>query len=217
VFVGHLGAGLAARRAAPGVGLGTLFVAAMALDAVLWVLVLLGIEAVHVPPDFGRVHYLTFTFPYSHGLAASAGWALLAAGLARAAGLPRAPALVVGATVLSHALLDALVHVAGLPVLGPGSSRLGLGLWRHPGPELALEAGLAGLGWALYLGAPGAARGGARWALGGLVALCAGLTAAGGLAPAPPPGAGPMAVTSLATIGIVSLLAGWLERRGAGR
>jgi hypothetical protein len=37
--------------------------------------------------------------------------------------------VVVAATVFSHFLLDALVHVAGLPRLGAGSYRVGLGLW----------------------------------------------------------------------------------------
>src|SRR5262249_10112871 len=58
MFVGHLGAGLAAKRLAPALSLGVLFLAAMLLDAFLWIFVLLGVEAVHVPANFGEVHYL---------------------------------------------------------------------------------------------------------------------------------------------------------------
>jgi hypothetical protein len=217
MFVGHLGAGLAARRIAPRLNLGVLVLAAMLLDALLWTFVLLGLERVDVPPNFGEVHYLTFTFPYSHGLLASLAWSAAAFGLARAWGVGAGPGLVIGATVLSHFVLDALVHVVGLPVLGPGSYRLGLGLWRHTGLELALEGALGGLGWWAYLGSSSAAGGVARWGLGGVVALCALLTVAGGLATKPPPRPGVVAATSLAAIGVLSALAFWLDGRGAAR
>ncbi len=37
--------------------------------------------------------------------------------------------LIVGLVVLSHFLLDGLVHVAGLPLVGENSPKVGLGLW----------------------------------------------------------------------------------------
>jgi hypothetical protein len=217
MFVGHLGAGLAAKRMAPRLSLGALFLAAMLLDVLLWVFVLLGLEEVHVPANFGEVHYLTFTFPYSHGLVASLAWSAAAFGVARAFGWNARAGVVVAATVFSHFLLDALVHVVGLPLLGSGSYGLGLGLWRHTGLEVALECLIVGLGWWIYLGSPRPARGGARWGLGGAVVLCALLTVAGGLATTPPPGPGAMAVTSLAAIGLLSALAFWLDPREPAR
>ena len=86
MFVGHLGAGLAAKRLAPRVNLGVLFLAAMGLDALLWTFVLLGLEEMRVPGNFEEAHYLTFTFPYSHGLVASLAWSALALVAARARG-----------------------------------------------------------------------------------------------------------------------------------
>jgi hypothetical protein len=217
MFVGHIGAGLASKRLAPSVSLGVLLLAAMLLDALLWIFVLLGLEQVHVPENFGDVHYLTFTFPYSHGLVASLSWSATAFAVARAGGWSARAGLVIGATVFSHFLLDALVHVVGLPVLGPGSYRVGLGLWRHTGLELAVECALGGLGWWMYLGSPRAKGGAARWGLGGLVALCALLTIMGGLATKPPPSARAMAMVSLVVIGLLAALASWLDRRDAGR
>jgi hypothetical protein len=217
MFVGHLGAGLAAKRMAPRLSLGALFLAAMLLDVLLWIFVLLSLEQVHVPANFGEVHYLTFTFPYSHGLIASLSWSAAAFGVARVGGWNARAGVVVAATVFSHFLLDALVHVVGLPVLGPGSYRLGLGLWRHTGLALAVECVIGGLGWWIYLGSPRAARGAARWGLGGAVALCAVLTVAGGLATTPPPSAGAMAATSLSAIGLLSAVASWLDPRDAAR
>jgi hypothetical protein len=119
---------------------------------------------------------------------------------------------VVAATVLSHFVLDVVVHVAGLPVLGPESWRLGLGLWRHPGVELAIECALAGLGWWAFIGSPGGPTGRARSGLGGLVALCALLTIMGGLTTTPPPGPAAMALVSLGTLAAVTALAAWLDR-----
>lgn len=124
---------------------------------------------------------------------------------------PRIRALLVGATVSAHFFLDALVHVAGLPVLGPGSYRVGLGLWRHTGLELAVERGLGAVGWWMHLGSSRAARGAARWGLGGIVVFCALLTILGGLTTTPPPSAGAMAAVSLVTIGVITALAaGWI-------
>jgi hypothetical protein len=214
MFVGHLGAGLAAKRLAPRVNLGVLFLAAMWLDALLWIFVLMGLEEVHVPPNFKETHYLTFTFPYSHGLAASLAWSAAALAVTRGLGSGAAAGLVIAATVLSHFVLDALVHVVGLPVLGPASYRLGLGLWRHTGLELALECLIGGLGWLIYVRSPRSARGLARWGLAGIIGLCGLLTVMGGLATEPPPSVHAMATASLTTIAVVSLLAGWLDRRG---
>ncbi len=64
MLVGHLGAGLAAKAAAPRVGLGTLFAAAMLLDIVLWLFVILKLEGAVVPADFETRHALAFNFPW---------------------------------------------------------------------------------------------------------------------------------------------------------
>jgi hypothetical protein len=215
MFVGHLGAGLTAKRLAPRVNLGVLFLAAMWLDALLWIFVLIGLEEVHVPANFKEAHYLTFSFPYSHGLVASLVWSAAALAVARGLGSGAAASLVIAATVFSHFVLDALVHVVGLPVLGPASYRLGLGLWRHTGLELALECLIGGLGWSIYVRSPASAWGLPRWGLAGLVGLCGLLTVMGGLTTEPPPSAQAMAMVSLVTIAVVSLLAWWLDRRGA--
>jgi hypothetical protein len=193
------------------VSLGTLFLATMGLDAVLWVLVLLGLETVELPGSSAGPHYPTFVFPYSHGLVASLAWSAVAFALVRLAGRGVGVALVVGATVFSHFILDALVHVAGLPMLGDASYHLGLGLWRHAGLELAVECALGALGWWLYCGAPNAAQGARRWGLAAAVAAAAMLTIWGALTTAPPPPPAAMAVSSLLTIGALTALAYWLD------
>ena len=77
MFVGHLGVGLGLKKVEPEVNLGLLFFATLLLDFLLGIFVLMGIEQVHVPADYASLHYLMFTFPYSHGLLASLIWAAL--------------------------------------------------------------------------------------------------------------------------------------------
>ena len=45
---------------------------------------------------------------------------------------------IMAAMVVSHFLLDGLVHVAGLPLAGEDSPKFGLGLWRNM-PLLTLK------------------------------------------------------------------------------
>lgn len=51
---------------------------------------------------------------------------------------------------LSHFFLDGLVHVAGLPLAGENSLKLGLGLWNHLPLELSLETAMATTGLLIY-------------------------------------------------------------------
>ena len=75
MFIGHFAVAFAAKRAAPGISLGTLFLAAQLADLVWPTLVLLGIEAFSIRPGITAVTPLDFTrYPYSHSLAGMALW-----------------------------------------------------------------------------------------------------------------------------------------------
>src|SRR5215469_4158244 len=152
MLVGHLGAGLAAKAVAPRVGLGTLVGAALLLDIILWLLVILHVEGATVPADFADRHALAFSFPWSHSLAGALVWAATAAFVWTWSGgegryFAFAPA-VIGVTVLSHWLLDVLVHPAEMP-LWPGAPAVGIGLTQPT--ALFVELALAALGFAIFL------------------------------------------------------------------
>jgi hypothetical protein len=214
MLAGHVGAGLALTRAAPGTNPGVLIAAALGLDVLLWALVLAGLESVHVPADYAVRRQLAFTFPCSHGLAASLGWAVLAGAAAfRIAGVASRTrmALAVAAAVLSHWALDWLVHTPDLPALGGNSAMLGLGLWDTLPAALGVEAAIAVGGLWLYLTATPADRGG-KIGVAVLTLLVLALTVTGmTVAPAPP---GPMtlAASSLGTIVVIIAVATWLGR-----
>ena len=151
--VGHAAVALGAVKLLPRINAGWLVFAALLADFLLGVFAALGLEQVHVPPDYPSRHYLTFTFPYSHGLVPLLLWGALFGALVSRLGSFDRPRvfLVIGALVASHYLLDCLVHVAGLPILGESSPKLGLGLWRNMPLELVLETALTMACLAIYL------------------------------------------------------------------
>lgn len=213
MLVGHLGAGLAAKAAAPRVGLGTLFVAALLLDIILWLFVILKLEGVVVPPDFETRHQLAFNFPWSHSLLGAVVWSAAAAAIwAFAKGDRRLFAFapgVIAATVFSHWVLDFLVHPPEMPIWGPGSPSVGLDI----GQPLALyvELAVAALGLTIFLvRIPlGIAR---RASVVGVVVLAAALTTFGAYSTSPPPDMLTLAGVSLLVIFVIVAVAAVADR-----
>jgi len=152
MFIGHFGAGLAAKPAARRVSLGTLFLAGQFLDLLWPTLLLLGLESVRIAPGATKLTPLEFThYPISHSLLAVVVWAALFAAACLVLRRSVRTAIVCGVLVLSHWLLDALVHQPDLPLSPGGLTRVGLGLWNHPVFELSLEALIFVVGLVLYL------------------------------------------------------------------
>jgi membrane-bound metal-dependent hydrolase YbcI (DUF457 family) len=198
------------------VNVGVFVAAALLLDGLLWLFVLLGWEAVAIPDNFASTHQPEFVFPFSHGLAASLVWSVLAAVAAWAAcarlGSARARAAVlVGAAVFSHWLIDALVHQPEMPLAGASSPKVGLGLWQNMPIALAVEAVIVVVGLFLFVPGSGLSRG-RRIALTALTLVILAFTMAGMTIAPPPPSAQAMAASSLATLVVVCVLAYWLGR-----
>jgi len=213
MFLGHVGVGLALKRWAPSCSAGVLVAGALLLDWLLGLFVLAGVEEVHVPADFAQAHFLTFTFPWSHGLLATLVWSAL--GAAVAAVLLRGPArawgaLVVASAVASHFLCDVVEHVPELPLLGPTSTRVGLGLWRAMPWALALEVALAALGLWLYRRAT---PGGFPWGMALFLLGVAAVALPGQLLSAEAPPRGFLVATWLLQAPLLGLLAGWVDAR----
>jgi hypothetical protein len=152
MFIGHFAVAFAAKKAAPAVSLGSLFLACQLADLVWPTLVLAGVERVEVRPGITVVTPLDFVhYPWSHSLIALLVWGA-AFGLAykllrRSAGT--AP-LVLGALVVSHWVLDFVSHRPDMPLTWTGPERLGLGLWNSLPATLAVEMLLFALGVVIY-------------------------------------------------------------------
>jgi hypothetical protein len=205
MFIGHFGVGFAAKRAAPRVSLGSFFVAAQFIDLLWPTFLLLGIEHVRIAPGITRVTPLDFVdYPISHSLLMVAGWSVLVAGthyfLVR---YPRG-AFALGAAVISHWLLDALVHRPDLPLAPGGSTLVGLGAWSSVALTLAIEVPIFAAGLWLYVRTTRPIDAVGKWALAGLAAFLLVIYAANLIGPPPPD------VTTLAFVGHAQwLLVAW--------
>ncbi|HXZ58740.1 MAG TPA: hypothetical protein VEG26_01050 [Steroidobacteraceae bacterium] len=152
MFIGHYALGFGSKRLAPSVSLGALFLACQWADLLWPTLVMAGLESFTIRPGITAVTPLDFQhYPYSHSLLALLLWGTVLALIYRAVrGSPLRGAVVLGALVVSHWLLDVIVHRPDLP-LAPGTRlRLGLGLWNSIPATLAVEFGLYAVGVCLY-------------------------------------------------------------------
>lgn len=188
MFIGHFAVAFAAKRAAPELSLGTLFLAAQLADLVWPTLVMLGVEAFEVRPGITAVTPLDFTdYPWSHSLTAMAFWgvALAVAWVGIKRGTPKA-ALIIVAVVLSHWVLDWISHRPDLPLTVGGVSRHGLGLWNSLPATLIVEGTLFAACVALYALTTSAKDRIGRWAFWGLVAFLVIVYLASLFGPPPP-------------------------------
>ena len=142
MFIGHYAVGLASKKLAPRASLGALIAAPILLDLLWPIFLLLGWEHVSVEPNTNPFLRLAFdSYPISHGLVAVVGWATLFAALYYGFTRYGAGALVIWMGVISHWVMDYIVHRPDLPLYAGGSRLVGLGLWNHRWAAIAVEAG----------------------------------------------------------------------------
>lgn len=156
MFIGHFGVGFGAKSVRPAVSLGTLFLASQLLDLLWPTFLLMGLEEVTIQPGITEVTPLHFThYPISHSLLLVLGWSLLAGVLywilRRKREGTRQDAIVVGLCVLSHWLLDVIMHRPDLPLYPGDSPMVGLGLWDSFLGSLIVEGILFITGVVLYV------------------------------------------------------------------
>jgi len=148
MFIGHFGLGFAAKRAAPGVSLAILFLAAQFADTLWPFLVAAGVEQVRIDPGHTAVTPLDFvSYPWSHSLLMLAVWGVLLGWMFRA--VDRRAFAVIAALVVSHWVLDFVTHIPDMP-LYPGGPKVGLGLWRSMPLTAAVELPLYVAGVWIY-------------------------------------------------------------------
>jgi hypothetical protein len=159
MFVGHYGVSFAIKKRNPDIPLWVLFIAVQLLDVAWAPFILLGIEKVRIVPGITASNPLDLYYmPYTHSLVAAVMWSAGAFVLYRlAAPAGRATsAMLVGAAVFSHWVLDFVVHRPDLP-LYDNTAKVGLGLWNSPAIAFGLEILLLFGGMWLYF-RTGAAR-----------------------------------------------------------
>ncbi len=140
MFIGHFAVGLAAKKAAPTISLGTLFIAAQFLDLIWPFFLLLGIETVKiVPGDTVFTPLDLHDYPISHSLLTVIGWSVLFGGAYYAMKRSTRGAVVLGVAVFSHGLLDFITHRPDLPLYPGSETYVGLGLWNSFAGTMIVE------------------------------------------------------------------------------
>jgi membrane-bound metal-dependent hydrolase YbcI (DUF457 family) len=134
MFVGHFALAFGAKKFAPRVSLGVLFLACQLADLLWPNLVLMGLERFEIDPGNTAMTPLSFVhYPYSHSLIALLVWGALFGALysvLNRTGIKTA--LIIAGLVLSHWVLDVVTHRPDMPIALGDSMRIGFGLWNYP-------------------------------------------------------------------------------------
>jgi hypothetical protein len=198
MFIGHFGLAFAAKKTSHKLSLGTTFLAAQFIDLLWPFFLLLGIERVSIESGNTAFTPLNFvSYPYSHSLVAVMIWALLFGAAYYIIKKDARSAVVLSLLVISHWLLDLVVHRPDLPLTLVGETKVGLGLWNNRTATMLLELSIFFIGVALYTAATKAKNKTGKYALLSLVlffVLIYFMNAFGD----PPPGAKPIAYVGLA-------------------
>ena len=210
MFLGHFGIALAAKKVAPKTSLGTLVLAAQFADLLWPILLLVGVEHVRIVPGLLAASPFDFTsYPISHSLVAQLGWgAILGIVYFMLRGNGRS-ALVVGALVPTHWVLDFIAHRPDMPIY-PGSAKYGLGMWHSVPLTIFVEFLLFAAGIAVYLSCTRAKDRMGNVALWSLLGVLATLYAGSVFGP-PPPSVHVLAISALA-IWLTVPWAAWANR-----
>jgi len=211
MFIGHFGVGFGVKAAARKASLGTLFLAAQFIDLLWPTLLGLGAEQVRIIPGATTVTPLLFEhYPISHSLLAVLVWSFALGLLHYLNKRDSKTALILGLLVLSHWLLDAIVHQPDLPLYPGSPDKVGLNLWSSLPATLMVEVPLFALGVLLYARTTTPADSFGNWGLWALVVLLS-VIYAGNLFGPPPP-----SVAAIAWAGqlqwLLVIWAYWLDR-----
>jgi membrane-bound metal-dependent hydrolase YbcI (DUF457 family) len=214
MFVGHYGPSFAIRSVRPEIPLWVLFVAAQLVDIAWATLVLAGIEKVRIVPDITAANPLDLYYmPYTHSLVAALLWSVAAAVACRLAFRWKGWSLAawVGVAVLSHWMLDWLVHRPDLPLYG-NTAKVGLGLWNYIGISLVLEVVVLLGGVWMYLARTRGLTTVGCYGPTALVVLMLAVQIASLVGPLPPSSA-TVAASGLGAYLAFATVAGWIDRR----
>ncbi len=151
MFLGHVGVGLGLKSVAPRASLGTLLLASIFIDLLWPTLLLLRFEHVEISPGETALTPLSFTeYPFSHSLLAVVLWAALFGGISYLMHRSSRNAWVFSMAVLSHWVLDLLVHKPDLQLIPGFPFRVGFGLWDSLSATLGIEFSIFFVGIVLY-------------------------------------------------------------------
>jgi LexA-binding, inner membrane-associated putative hydrolase len=211
MFIGHYGVGFGGKKIDDRPSLGTLFFAAQFLDLIWPVFILTGIESVKIVPGIMAANPLDFTYyPYSHSLLFAIIWGILFASVYFLIRKNLKGSILLGSLVVSHWVLDLIVHRPDLPLFPWGDLKVGLGLWNSVPLSIIVEIIIYSLGIYFYLSATKAKHKTGNFALWGLIIFLGAIYIANVFS-APPPSAEAIGIAGLSQW-LIILWAYWADR-----
>lgn len=210
MFIGHYSAAFVAAAHPKAPRLGTLFIGAQLVDFGFFGLALMGVEAMRITPGYTVMNPMDlYSMPYTHSLVGSAMWAVGFALIIAVLTKNRVGAVIAGAVVMSHWLLDLLVHSKDLTIAG-SPPKLGFGLWNYPAIEMPLELALTfGALWWFVRSTKASAK---SWALIVMIVVLLALQAFNWFAPPPQSYDASMPISALIAFVVFTGIAYWLAR-----
>jgi LexA-binding, inner membrane-associated putative hydrolase len=143
MFIGHFAVAFAGKTVARKPNLGWLFAACQWPDLLWPILCLVGMEHFRIEPGNTAFTPLAFDYyPWSHSLLMDLVWGAVLGLIYLARRGDKRGALVIGALVVSHWVLDCITHRPDMPLTPSNDHRFGLGLWNHVVLTIALESAL---------------------------------------------------------------------------
>ena len=216
MFIGHYSVAFVSATTPKEPRLGTLFVAAQLIDIGFFAFLLIGVEHMRLVPHITAMNPMDlYDMPWTHSLVGALAWSAAFAVLIWLWRRDVMAALIGGAVVVSHWVIDLLVHRPDLTIAG-GPPPLGLGLWNHPAIEVPLELLFAFGGLAFFLVRTRATKARAWLPIAALAAMMAVAQAVNWLTPQPstvidpPPPS--LAILGLAAYVLLAALALWVAR-----
>lgn len=215
MFIGHYATAFAAATSPKSPRLGALFVAAQLVDIAFFSFLILGVEKMRMLPGATAMNGMDlYDMPWTHSLIGAIGWGALFAIVVKALRGSWTAGAIGGAVVVSHWLIDLLVHRPDLTLAG-SPPKLGLGLWNHPWIEIPLELAFAFGGLWFFVSRTRAIGTVGKWSPWALAAGMAVLQAVNWMTPQPSE-AGPSPTSTgwlgLFAYAVLALLAWWVAR-----
>ena len=151
MFIGHFGAGLAAKKVDNKISLGTLFLASQFIDLLWPFFLLFGLETVKIEPGNTAFTPLNFvSYPYSHSFFGVLIWSLLFGAVYFAFRKNIKSAILLAMLVMSHWILDLITHRPDLPLIPWIDLKVGFGLWNSVILTILIEGLIFGVGAYFY-------------------------------------------------------------------
>ena len=211
MFIGHYGAGFAGKKVDGRPSLGTLFFAAQFLDLLWPVLILTGIESVKIVPGLMAASPLDFTnYPYSHSLFFTVLWGILFGVVYFLMRKNLKSSILLGSLVVSHWVLDLIVHRPDLPIFPWSELKAGLSLWNSVPVSFIIEVSIFSIGVFFYISTTKAKNKTGNFALWGLI-IFLGVIYIMSVFGAPPPSVEAIGISGLSQWLIV-FWAYWIDR-----